>query len=750
MRILRLWRPTAAAARRLPLTVVIAAACVVPIRAAAANDRELSGTVVDQSGQPLPRAYVRVQDEAAHPAATFADESGRFRLRTSSDPCTLEISLTGFDTANVACASTPLRVVLPLAPVHETVVVSATRTEAPADQVGASISAWTAGDIEDRQAPFVADLLRTAPGVMVVRSGGTGALTSLFVRGGESNYNKVLLDGIPLNEPGGTFDFRNLSTDNLERLELVRGAYSALFGSDAMASVVQIITRRPAAARMRPQGTIALEGGTFNTLRGTANASGGSDRFDYAVGVQRYRTDNQEPNSAFDNTTLSANLGITVAPRAVIRFIGRSERAHAGTPGQTAFERADLDAFYDRDDGVAGVSVDHQAGNRFRERAAYSLSSSNQQSTDRVMDSPYMPRFGDRTAPFAFSDFLFDTRTRLHRHHASYQGDWRLASGGVGGGHLVTVLADWDGERATLEDRLATTVNHAARDNFGWSIQHQALWPRLSATAGARVERNASFGTAFVPRGSIVFVARNARGRAGETKLRASAGLGVKEPTVLESFSPSPFFRGNPDLKPERARTIDAGIEQRLWHDRARIEAVWFASRFSDRISTRTTNPATFEAEYFNIGLSRAEGAELSADIAAAGGLRARGGYTLVASKVIESTAPNNIVLQAGNWMFRRPRHSGFVDATWARRRLSLDLDGLFVGEYVDSDFASLQPPLVRNSGYAVWNVRAAWKVRQPLNATLAIDNVGNADYMEPLGYPALRRAIRAGFRVGF
>jgi len=111
--------------------------------------------------------------------------------------------------------------------------------------VGASVTTFTASDLEILRTPIVADLLRSTPGAMVVRTGGVGAVTSLFVRGGESNYNKVLLDGIPLNEPGGTFNFSNLTTDDLERIEIVRGSQSALFGSDAMSSVVQLFTKRP-------------------------------------------------------------------------------------------------------------------------------------------------------------------------------------------------------------------------------------------------------------------------------------------------------------------------------------------------------------------------------------------------------------------------------------------------------------------------------------------------------------------------
>ena len=752
MRTSRLWRPVVVR----PTSLLIALLALVVGSSgltAAAADRAISGAVVDQSGQPLPRAYVRLLDaRGAEIAAAFADETGRFGFNRLSDDCRIEASMTGFEPAAVACAQTgrAVRIVLGVAPVHEIVIVSATRTEAPADQVGASVTTFTADDLSHRQVTLVADLLRASPGVMVLRAGGAGTLTSLFVRGGESNYNKVLLDGIPLNEPGGIFNFSNLTTDNLAQIEIVRGAQSALFGSDAMTSVVQLVTKRPDRSDGRARASLSFEGGTYDTARGNASVAGVAGPIDYTLGAQRFTTDNRVPNNRFENTTLSANFGVTLARDARLRFVGRGEREHVGTPGQTAFGRPDLDAFYERRDGIGGLSFDQQLTASFRQRAAYSLASITQQSTNLIADPPYTPRFGSRVAPFQFSDFTFDSGSDLRRHHASYQADWRLTSDTAHGQHLLTVLADWDGERATLNNRLAATTTDADRNNFGWSIQHQALWRRVFVTAGGRVEHNDSFGTAAVPRGSIVFVARSGHGAIGETKLRASAGLGIKEPTVLESFSPSPFFRGNPDLQPERSRTVEAGIEQRLAADRAKVELTWFDNRFENKISTRTTNPATFEAQYFNIGLSRARGAELSLNVAPAKGLRGRAGYTFVDSKILESTAPNNIVLQAGKWLFRRPRDSGFVGVTWDWRRLSANLDGVFIGRYVDSDFSSLQPPILMNDGYTTWDARVGWRIVRQLTGTLSIDNLADAEYMEPLGYPALRRAIRAGVRVAF
>jgi vitamin B12 transporter len=742
----RLWR--LAMACRLPFLLTLVFLASIPSSAYAAP---LDGVVVDQSGRALPRAFVRVFDRAGVEASsTFTDDNGRFHLAAAPPNCRLEASMTGFSPASSPCDS-PARLVLPVAPISETVVVTPTRTEAPADQTGASVTAFTAADLEQRRVPLVADLLRSTPGAMLIRTGGAGTVTSLFVRGGESNYNKVLLDGIPLNEPGGTFNFSNLTTDNLERIEIVRGAQSALFGSDAMASVVQLFTRRADRDAARPRVALSFEGGTFDTVRGSAAVSGASRAVDYSLGVSRFNTDNQVPNNRFENTTLSANLGVALGADATLRVIGRGELEHVGTPGQAAFARPDLDAFFQRHDGVGGVTFDQQLTPRFRQHAAYSLAVSDQQSTDLVADPPYTPTFNGHTAPFAFSDFTFDTRTSLRRHHASYQADLRLTTDpSAYGDHRVTMLGDWDGERAALEDRLAGTTTPASRNNFGAAIQDQVLWARTFLTVGGRVEHNDSFGTAVVPRGSIVYVARASSGRIGETRLKASAGLGIKEPTVIQSFSPSPFFKGNPDLQPERSRTVEAGVEQRFASDRARIEATWFDNRYRNLIATRATDPATFAAEYFNIGLTSARGAEIAIDIAPVRMLRSRAGYTFLASEVLESTAPTNAVFQPGQWLFRRPRHSGFIGATLSWQRLTADVTGVLVGHFVDSDFASLVPPIVSNPGYATWDGRIAVRVTQQLSVLVSIDNLTAASYMEPLGYPALGRAARVGLRFGF
>jgi outer membrane cobalamin receptor len=712
----------------------------------------VTGTVVDSTGRALPRALVTLTGESgAVVATTFTYPDGSFQIdKAMPAGCQVVASLDGFKTKSEPCGNgTGLQLTLALAPLQESVVVSATRTETPAGQLASSVTVFDEDEIARRQHPAVADLLRSAPGAMVVANGSRGAVASLFVRGGESNYTKVLLDGIPLNEPGGTFDFGSVTTANIGRVELVRGAQSALFGSDAMAGVLQMFTAR--AEPGAPTADISVEAGSFGTGRASASAAGRAGALDYSVGASRLTTDNEVENSGFDNTTLSGSAGVPIGRNGTLRFTGRAELGEVGTPGQAAFGRPDLDARFERRNGVGGVTFVQTLTPAFTQRATYALSVSNQTSANLILDPPYTPSFEGRTAPFEFFDFAFDSYNQLRRHYATYQTDWRLPGGSSAAGtHLLTAAVDWDGERAALRDRLADTAIHAARNNVGLTVQHQAMWPRLFLTGGLRFEHNDSFGSAVVPRASAAYIVRRSSGVIGNTRLKASAGLGIKEPTLLQSFSASPFFLGNPDLEPERSRTVDAGIDQHLFGDRATIELTWFDGRYRNIISTRTTSINPFTSQYFNIGRTRARGVELSGETSLGGGALVRAGYTLLDSRIVESASPSDPVLGIGRPLFRRARHSGYAGISWTFDRLSADVTGVFVGARADSDFSSLEPPLLSNPGFATWDLRAAWRLAGPLSLTVAADNLTNASYMDPLGYPVLGRALRAGARVGF
>src|SRR6266567_434718 len=254
----------------------------------------ISGIVVDGTRAALPRVTVRLLDKTGNEVGKkLTDSDGRFQFeRATTGSYRVEASLTGFRPKVVsAAAGSELQIVLEVAPVREYVTVTADRTETPTSLTGATTTVLDQRAIEDRQQVLASSVLQSAPAVMVVRSGGLGTVTSVFVRGGESNYNKILLDGIPLNEPGGTFEFANLAEEDLDRIEIVRGPQSALFGSDAMASTIQFFSHRGNPEDVRPRVSLGFEAGKFQTLHGRAGLSGGYKAFDSALGWSRLETD---------------------------------------------------------------------------------------------------------------------------------------------------------------------------------------------------------------------------------------------------------------------------------------------------------------------------------------------------------------------------------------------------------------------------------------------------------------------------
>jgi vitamin B12 transporter len=712
----------------------------------------LRGLVVNSAGAPMARVPVTlVTADATVATTTLTDDNGAFVFDRACQKCRAQAALPGFTTTSVELSTaTEARLTLAIAPVRESVVVTATRGDAPTGQLAASVTVFDAAAIERRGDALVGDLLRQAPGAAVVQSGGLGTVTSLFVRGGENSYTKVLLDGIALNEPGGAFNFGGLSTGHLERVEFVRGAQSALFGSDAMAGVLQLVSRRGLAGA-RPSVAGELGGGGNGTARGSATLSGGSSRWDYSLHGGRYETDNRDPNNGFDLNTVSLTAGGELLRNVRMRVIGRFEDGRTGTPGQTAFGRPDMDAFFTQSHLVGGVSLEQQATPSFKQRLTYSHARSEQQSTNLEFDPPYTPSYQGRVSPFEFFDFTFDTSSTFKRHQAGYQADLRVAHGGaLAGAEFLTLALDWDGERATLTDRMLDQSIAPSRNNYGATVQHQHVSRWFAWTAGVRAERNEHFGTAVVPRFSAAVFLRSGSGNIGATKLKGNFGRGIKEPTMRQSFSLSSFDLGNPNLKAERARTFDAGFEQRLFGDRMKIEAVWFDNRFENQISTRTISFAPYQARYINVGLTRARGTEVVIEIVPMTGVQFTGSHTFTDSEIVDAASEFSDVLASGNWAIRRPRHSGQVQALWERGRFSLDAAGTFVGSRSDSDFSALEPPLTSAGGYWLWRAQAIARITSTATAYVRVENLTDKDYMEPLGYPAWRRTVHAGLRVRF
>jgi vitamin B12 transporter len=315
----------------------------------------------------------------------------------------------------------------------------------------------------------------------------------------------------------------------------------------------------------------------------------------------------------------------------------------------------------------------------------------------------------------------------------------------------VTAAFEYDGERAVLTNHRSTAApQRPSRDNTGTTVQYEASRDRLSLVGGIRFENNGSFGFYVAPRIAASWLVMSGPpdgSGPGSTRLRGSVGRGIKEPLFIQSYSPSPSFLGNPDLRPERSRGFDIGIEQRFARNRVALEAIYFSNYFDDLISLGPFDPVTFEAQYENIGETRASGLELVGTGFAGSAWRFSGGYTFLDGKVVRSISSSPI-FAPGNQLYRRPRHSGSLQASYSRNRLSLAVGGVFIGERVDGDFNF--PTIDSNEGYALWNASGEVRLTRGTGVFVTMDNVGNADYMEPLGYPALGRTMRAGVRTRF
>jgi outer membrane cobalamin receptor len=707
---------------------------------AGAAPADLTGTVRTVLGVPVPQVPVVIEGDRP-PRTVLSGAEGRYLVSgLAPGRYRLRVEAPGFrltTPSEVVVGEDEVRLDLALgpAPVQEHVLVTATRGEAALSTVGMSGTVLDAERIAAREAATLATLLQDVPGLTVARTGGLGPQTSLFLRGGDSNATRVLVDGVPVNEPGGEYNFGPDVPLALERVEVVRGAASSLYGSDALAGVVQLVTRRgrPGPAEVR----VEAEGGGHAWRRAHATASSRRGGFDWTAGLQRLQTDNEEPNSAFEQNA-AALAGGWEGERTALRVVLRGEDGAHGTPGQTAFGRPDRDASFERRAGVASVHLRHGRGGAVHHlRAGYARM--DWRSLNPLDSGSYVPRWGDLFAPFPFSDFPdpFGFQHDTARLSGGYQ-----VEADAGPRHLLTAGVDVEHETGALGSRGEPRLE-PRRTNAGVYAQDRlALGTRVFATLGGRIEHNGSFGTRAVPRAALAF---RARGGSAPLTLRASAGAGVKEPSFFESYGVAFFAQGNPDLRPEKSRTFDLGLEQRLFGDRLRAEATVFQHDYRDQIAYHVLDPATFQGSWTNLGHTRARGLELLAEASPVPALRLGAHYTRLDGEVLVSGPGADPIYAAGQPLVRRPRHQGGLSARWRGARASVGADLLMVGRRADSDFLGLG--LLENAGYARLDARAVLGPWRSLELMVAGENLLDRRYQEVLGYPALGRSVRVGLR---
>jgi outer membrane cobalamin receptor len=458
--------------------------------------------------------------------------------------------------------------------------------------------------------------------------------------------------------------------------------------------------------------------------------------FDWNLGLQYLNTDNEQPNSAFQETSGALTAGAALSDRSSLRLVARMGDSELGTPGPTAYGRPDKDASFDDTRVATGLSFRH-TGTRVAHALRAGWAMTDQLSKNPLDSGSFVPQAGDQVAEFPYSDFPdplgYQNDTR--RLSAGYQADIQANAK-----NLVSAGVDLEHESGEIGSRSGELLD-PTRTNVGAFVQDRLAVGGLFATAGARVEHNDSFGTKVVPR---IALAYRVRGGNDTTTLRASAGAGIKEPDFNQSFGTSPLALGNPDLAPERSRTFDVGVEQRLFAGRARAEVGYFHHDYLDQIAYQydfITNTGT----YLNLGKTRAQGLEVAVAASPFPRLSLSAEYTYLDGEILVSTSSFDLVYALGQSLLRRPQHQGSFSARYSGERFSAGLSLVSVGERADSDFVGIG--LTLNEAYTRVDARVHARLVSGLWAYVVAENLFDRQYEEVLGYPALGRSVRVGLR---
>ena len=705
-------------------------------------EAHLFGTLVDSSGAGVGEVQVTAQRAGVAAASQLwkavSSSEGNYSLRIPPGRYQVRFVRDSFVTRDfvVELATNQehkLDVRLELERLSVSVVVTAQAEPTLAEETTAPVSVITGEEIAARQSVGLADALLFSPGVAIGRTGAEGGTASVFLNGGNSNFTKVLVDGAPINPPGAAVDFSSLTLDNVDKVEIVRGAESAIYGTDAVSGVIQLFTHR--GETRIPEFSVYGEGGDFSSARGGGQVSGLLGAFDYSAAASYFETDGQGPNDDFLNRTVSGNFGYRLSDTDDLRLTVRNNDSIAGIPGQTLLQ-APLDDRYLQHIFVASARWEFATGNHWR-----NLISGGESYTRQVDDDPV----------FGNSQFQYN------RANVNAQTSYVLAN-----------LAATAGYEYEVENAFLTSIDvpHARRNNqAGYLDFRYRPIRRISLNFGGRAEANANFGTRVVPRAGASAVLRYGAGFWGETLYRVFYGEGIKEPRFDQTYGDNFGDFGNPSLKPEASKTWTSGLEQKLFRDRVRLSAEYFYSRFYNIVTfefcTPNPPPATGNTcgvaipgaapsfgYYFNTDLAFARGMNVAGEAKFTSWLNLAGNYTFDDTRVLRAPNAFDPTETPGNRLLRRPPNSGSLTLNAAFRRFNATMGGYFSGVRTDSDFLGLG--YTRNPGYARFDIATNYRVGRGISLYVRGSNLFDKKYQDALGYPALGRDVVGGVRYTF
>jgi len=718
--------------------------CVICLLAAA-SAAEIKIKVVDpQSAVVAGAQVVLIPQRSTIPAAVAATSAeGLVVFRdVAAGSYRVQVLAKGFAaaTTNLSSDADITTVKLRLAAAAETVVVTATRTPVPTEAAGADVETLSGSQLETMQPVAASDAIRFLPGAVVNTAGQRGGLSSLFVRGGDSTYNKVIVDGVTVNEPGGTFDFGTLPLTQADHMEFVRGAQSTLYGSDAMTSVVQVWTRT--GTTPTPELSFGADGGNFGTANGYASLAGAHGRFDYNLFGDQFNTAGQGVNDAYSDSLQGGNVGVAFNDKVSLRIRLRHSNSHTGVPGEWNFngdplEPPDPNEWSQLNDLLGSVELTVAAPSGWQHR---------------FTGFEYNYRYNDVNLtgdPARVDDFPAHGFDDINRAGFEYQGDYLERSWA-----RTTVGYRFEDENGFVGDLNFPPLTHGLRLNDDVYGQQQLTLGRLLVIAGARFVHNGAFGNTGVPRVALTLLALRGGQVFSGTRLRFAYAAGFKEPRLEETFAGPPYSVPNPTLKPERNRAFEAGLLQNLFENKYTFTATYFNNLFYDRIDY-ATNPVTFIGQYVNVDKSFAQGAEVEFQGKILPKLFLNTAYTYTSTEILQAPVctPANFcdptVLGAGQPLLRRPKHSATTLLTYSGKRWGANLAGSFVGRRKDSDFLGFG--ITHAAGYVRVDLGGWYSLTSRLTAYVTLQNALDKQYQEVVGYPALGANFRAGmrFRIG-
>ena len=621
------------------------------------------------------------------------------------------------------------------------VVISASKTPSSRSSLTQPVTVISGEELRSRGITRVSDALRLVPGVAMVQNGSVGSVNTLFLRGGESRYTKVLVDGVSVNAPGGFFDFSHLTTDNIERIEVVRGPASVVYGADAVSGIVQIFTRQ---GRGPLNGSADVRAGNLGSREASLDANGEQGKFRYSLGGGTRRTDGNLPfNNNYYNGTLSASAGFTPRDGSDALVTARYGAAEFHYPTDFTGLPVDSNAYRVQHRLTVGFASKSKLS---RAATAHMRLGSNEVSdlTEDIFEPLGIP---ESPPPPRHSALL----SRNKRRDAEAGVMIALPAQAT-----LNAGAEYETEREhSVNSEGPVGGATSPTSTFDATRHNTAIYSELiratpsggSMTLSVRRDDNSDYDAFTTYRaGASLPVGESSR-------IRASMNTAFNAP-AFNQIRPTLYTTGSPGLKPERARSWEVGVERTLVYGILKASAGYFDQRFSDLIQYVPGGPPGYLGSYANLTEARSNGYEVELNLSPVGSWSGSAGYTVARPHVTKVASDYSGELREGDALIRRPTHSGNASLTWTRARdASISISASFIGRRPDLDFAQFPSPVVTLPSYTKVDVAGSqtlWRGgagKSAFSATFRVDNIADRRYQDVLNFPAPRRTWLVGAR---